>query len=579
MNKKNRGLYRQSIIFFIIPVFAHFIFILTGCYGGGASGDSLGAPSTLTYTTTSAVYTTNLKIAENIPKYTGNAEDWGVEPSLPDGLVIDSNTGVISGTPVKEQQAKEYTVTASNSSGKTTTVISITVNNEPPSALSYSVTSAVYTKDVPIPENKPTVTGTITLWSVSPSLPDGLVMDPSTGIISGTPVKEQSAEYYTVTATNSGGLTTASISIVINSKAPSDLSYSNAAAVYTKDVAIAENKPSISGTANSWSITPELPDGLSIDPSTGIISGTPRELISETDYTVKAVNSGGETTIVIKITVNDLAPSGLSYSNQTAVYTVGAVIADNKPTVSGSVTTWSVTPALPHGLTLNTTTGVISGIPSIEQSSKVYTVKAANTGGSTSVDITITVNYEAPTGLTYSIKSAVYTVGKAITVNKPSVTGTVTSWSVAPDLPKGLILNTTTGEITGTPEVVQAEKSYTITATNSGGSISTTITIQVNGVPPSGLAYNPSTCTLGKKLQIFGNWHYLPSEINLVPQYTGTVTSWSINKTLPSGITINISTGVISGQGLAGAGSSTSYTITASNSYGSISSVIIIKGP
>ena len=58
------------------------------------------------------------------------------------------------------------------------------------------------------------------------------------------------------------------------------------------------------------------------------------------------------------------APSALSYSTATAVYTKGVQIAPNNPTSSGgAVSSYSVSPALPAGLSLSSTTGIISGPP------------------------------------------------------------------------------------------------------------------------------------------------------------------------------------------------------------------------
>jgi hypothetical protein len=85
--------------------------------------------------------------------------------------------------------------------------------------------------------------------------------------------------------------------------------------------------------------------------------------------------------------------------------------------------------------------------------------------------------------LSYSTPSAVYTINAVIAANVPTVTGTVTSWSVSPALPAGLILDTTTGEITGTPSALQAATSYTITATNGSGSTTAMISIEVANAP------------------------------------------------------------------------------------------------
>jgi hypothetical protein len=85
----------------------------------------------------------------------------------------------------------------------------------------------------------------------------------------------------------------------------------------------------------------------------------------------------------------------------------------------------------------------------------------------------------APSGLTYSTNPAIYTRASAITTNSPTVTGTVTSYSVSPSLPTGLSLNTSTGAITGTPSATTASAAYTVTATNAGGSTTCDVTITV----------------------------------------------------------------------------------------------------
>ena len=69
------------------------------------------------------------------------------------------------------------------------------------------------------------------------------------------------------------------------------------------------------------------------------------------------------------ITVNDSAPTLLSY-NSPNVFTKDVAISPLSPSVSGgAVVSYSITPTLPLGLSLNTTTGIISGTPSVISSS------------------------------------------------------------------------------------------------------------------------------------------------------------------------------------------------------------------
>ncbi len=66
------------------------------------------------------------------------------------------------------------------------------------------------------------------------------------------------------------------------------------------------------------------------------------------------------------------------------------------------------------------------------------------------------------------------------TLSPVSSGGAVVSYAVSPALPAGLTLNTSTGDITGTPTIFSAATTYTITATNSFGSTSTTLSITVS---------------------------------------------------------------------------------------------------
>jgi len=90
----------------------------------------------------------------------------------------------------------------------------------------------------------------------------------------------------------SGGSSTAVNAV----DAPTGLTYNPSTVAVDKDQAIPELIPSNSGGAvNYYLVAPVLPTGLSLDSTTGIISGTPTQSTERTNYTVFAGNGIGGT--------------------------------------------------------------------------------------------------------------------------------------------------------------------------------------------------------------------------------------------------------------------------------------------
>ena len=95
-----------------------------------------------------------------------------------------------------------------------------------------------------------------------------------------------------------------------------------------------------------------------------------------------------------------LPPTNLSYATDPAFYRVGTAITPNTATTQGGApTTYGVTPALPTGLSLDQTTGTISGTPSAEAGSTDHTITASNAAGQTSTDVTVTVGAALPSAM------------------------------------------------------------------------------------------------------------------------------------------------------------------------------------
>ncbi len=310
--------------------------------------------------------------------------------AFPAGLSIDNACRII-GTPTSVQPEVNYIVTATNATQTATASLKLSVITLAPtisyagSPYSFPINSLVITVS-------PTVSGTLSNFSILPTLPTGLILNTTTGQISGTPTVLSSAATYTVTASNADGIATNSFSLAVVEVPPSALSYAGNPFTFTKNTSVGTINPTVTGTVTGCNASPTLPTGLSIS-ATCVITGTPTALqTTGVNYTITASNTGGSTTANINITINDVAPSALSYAGTPFTFTEYQAITTATPTSSGgAITNCTSAPGLPAGLSLNTSTCAISGTPTTVQGATAYTITASNSGGSTTANINITV--------------------------------------------------------------------------------------------------------------------------------------------------------------------------------------------
>lgn len=196
------------------------LLLLVASCGGGSDGPA--PPLAFSYTQPPA-FVLNQVIAPLTPTVMGQVTSYSVSPALPAGLMLSSNTGVVSGTPTAISAAITYTVTAMNSGGSATANILIAVNDLPP-ILGYSSPYYAYTAGVPAQTITPGVGGgTVVTWSVSPPLPTGLALSAIDGSISGLPTAPAATANYIVTASNSGGPSSTTLAISISASPLLDL--------------------------------------------------------------------------------------------------------------------------------------------------------------------------------------------------------------------------------------------------------------------------------------------------------------------------------------------------------------------
>ena len=83
-------------------------------------------------------------------------------------------------------------------------------------------------------------------------------------------------------------------------------------------------------------------------------------------------------------------------NTQIGVTVVGAALTPLNPRIAGTVEHYAVTPALPLGVVLDSTSGVITGTPSVARALAPYTITASSLAGSTSFILLLVVAAPAP---------------------------------------------------------------------------------------------------------------------------------------------------------------------------------------
>ena len=164
--------------------------------------------------------------------------------------------------------------------------------------------------------------GTLT-YTISPHLPAGLAFEPATRLLSGTPTTAQPATLYTYTATDSDTVdpdsASLTFSITVRDLMPTFEQASIPDKSYDRDLPIdSETLPAATGGdgALTYAISPHLPAGLTFDPATRLLSGTPTTAQPATLYTYTATDSDAvdpdSASLTFRVTVEAVASVSIS---------------------------------------------------------------------------------------------------------------------------------------------------------------------------------------------------------------------------------------------------------------------------
>ena len=420
--------------------------------------------------------------------------------------------------------------------------------------------------------------GTVT-YSLTPDLPAGLSFDAATRMLSGTPTEAKPQTTYTYSASDEDG-DVAELSFAITVAADLVPSFADASIdnlVLTQDLSMSPiTLPGASGGDGSvtYSLTPDLPAGLTFDAATQTLSGTPTTVQPETAFAYAATDQDGDAVeLSFTITVEaDIMPSFEGTSVASVVFTqntaIDAVILPEASGGNGSVT-YTVTPDLPAGLEFDAATRTLSGMPTAAHPETEYTYTASDQDGDTALlTFTVTVDSDLmPSFADASVTNHLFTEGVAInalTLPEASGGNGDITYSVTPDLPADLSFDAATRTLSGTPVAAQPQTEYTYVATDQDGDtaeMTFSITVEADLMPSfAGAAVADQTYKQNTAI-----------EPMTMPEATGGngAVTYALMPDLPAGLTFDAVSRMIAGTPDV-ALAQTQYTYSASDEDGDV---------
>ena len=236
------------------------------------------------------------------------------------------------------------------------------------------------------------------VFVISPTLPAGLSINTATGVVSGTPTASSVASNYTVTVSDGATSATATITIAVSGTAT--LSPGTQTVTGRVGAAITATTAFTSTGLGTryFSIAPALPAGLAFSSTTGVLSGTATAAKAATTYVVTAADGTNYAIATMRLTIT--AVPVMTPATQSITGVVGTAITATTAFTASTVTgtkTFTVSPALPAGLTINATTGVVSGTPTAVAQQATHVVTATDGTNSATSNLTVVVTSTSST--------------------------------------------------------------------------------------------------------------------------------------------------------------------------------------
>jgi len=415
--------------------------------------------------------------------------NYSISPLLPTGLTFATNgvnAGQISGPATKYLiTATAFTVTIADQAAQSTSSSFLLTVKTRPLVVKTDKQKETFIRSVNATSYRPvSATGGSETYGyeLDIGLPAGLLFSTSTGFISGKATTTSTTTTYSVSITDTlgvSGISTFDLNVVepppistflTNPTVSSSTFYKSVTNVNLAPVGAGGGYGSI-----TFSINPDVKTDTGLTFGTnGVLSGYATKYVDKI-YTISATDSIGQsssTNYAIKITY---VPLSITQVVVTSVLTRSKTITPFIPATSSGGsggTSFTISPDITAniGLSFDGSIGRIYGTPSSTCTDTAYTITAKDTDNNTASTTTnIIVNEPAPILTTSTTASVTLTVNQSFTAFTPVTAsggdGQI-SYVIGPTLPLGLTFDVNTGAISGVPGTTSTTATYVVTATD-----------------------------------------------------------------------------------------------------------------
>ncbi|SMQ86186.1 Putative Ig domain-containing protein [Devosia lucknowensis] len=541
-----QGTFTNGVATILVTGLAEGVYSVTAVYDGSSEyapeTAALGSDLIVSAAPTDIQVTADLPRSVDGVPYSGSFSAYGgVGPyefevsdgALPPNLTLDRTTGVVEGTPVAGSYTWEVTVTGSAGApgiyrANLTVLDAVTI------VLPGGLPAATYRGDYTASVAASGTSASVSYVVSAGRLPRGLSLNSATGAISGEATEVIDA-VFTITATDTNGFvgTASYILSVVPPVITVDGAFGNAivGGAYAGSVTVTGGM-----APYNFALDGTLPDGLVFNAAIGAVSGAPTQAGSAA-FAILASDAHGFTgryDVAFDIEVQPIVvlPSTLAAARENRAYAQALSATGG----TGPYTYSVVTGDLPVGVTLNTTTGRLSGTPR-ENGRFIFEIEASDANALAGRHVyTLDVAPAAVlvVGTTLDPVTAGLDYSDFITVS--GGTGPYTFEIVSGALPAGMELDTTTGEIHETT-LVPGTYTFTVAVTDAGGDwVLATVGLRVVA-PTIGVTVDANNAAFGET-------------VTGIAQATGGTAPFRFAVSagaLPRGVSIVQATGVITG--------------------------------